>query len=177
MSRCTLGLLYSLALGLTSCGGGASGVASPSGRIVLDCVPFARALSGIELRGDADAWWDEADGRYRRDNIPAVGSVLVFRRSDRLPAGHVGVVSRVVSSREIDLTQANWVHRRISVDQAAIDISPRNDWTLVRVFWPPTGQMGTTAYPTYGFIAADFPATHEMLTARVPGASLLAVNP
>jgi hypothetical protein len=166
-----------LALALAGCSGNASLVDTRSGRIALDCAPFARALSGIELRGDADAWWDEAEGRYRRDSIPAVGSVLVFRRSDRLPSGHVGVVSRVVSSREIELTQANWVHRQVSMDQPAIDISPGNDWTLVRVFWPPAGQMGATAYPTYGFIDADFPATHETLAARVPGASLLAVNP
>jgi len=164
-------------LSLGACAGTPSGVAPPPGRIALDCVPFARALSGIRLQGDADSWWEEAAGHYRRERTPALGSVLVFRRSDRLPSGHVGVVSRVISNREVELTQANWVHRRITADQPAIDISPGNDWTLVRVFWPPSGQMGTTPYATYGFIEPDLPATREALAARVTTASVIAVNP
>ncbi|MEY4869019.1 MAG: hypothetical protein RIS11_213, partial [Pseudomonadota bacterium] len=26
----------------------------------LQCVPFARALTGVEIRGDAHSWWDQA---------------------------------------------------------------------------------------------------------------------
>jgi hypothetical protein len=166
------------AFSLAACaGGGDRGLAPPAGTVALDCAPFARALSGVALSGDADAWWMEASGRYARVVVPEVGGVLVFARSDRLPHGHVGVVSRVVSAREVELTQANWVHRRITVDQAAIDVSPRNDWTLVRVFWPPSGSMGSTIYRTYGFILADRPATHEQIARNVARAAEIAVNP
>jgi hypothetical protein len=68
------------------------------------------------------------------------------------------------------VTQANWVHHRVTEDQPVIDISLRNDWTLVRVWWPPTGEMGVTDYPAYGFIRPDRPATHQQLMAAVPRA-------
>ena len=53
-------------------------------------------------------------GRYDRAATPAVGSVLVLRRSGRLPNGHVAVVSEVLGLRTILVTQANWVHHRVS---------------------------------------------------------------
>jgi hypothetical protein len=33
-----------------------------------------------------------------------------------------------------------------------LDVSPGNDWSAVRVWWPPSGGWGMTVYPTYGFI-------------------------
>lgn len=138
--------------------------------VVLECVPFARALSGVQLRGAAADWWRQAEGRYTRTNTPAVGSVLVFRRSARLAHGHVGVVSHVVSDREILVTQANWVRHRVISDMPVIDVSPDNDWRLVRVWWPPSRQMGITKYPTYGFILPDDAASRDQLVADMPGA-------
>ena len=146
------------------------------GSVPLDCVPFARALSGIRLSGAAADWWWQADGRYARGSTPAVVSALVFRRSGRLPDGHVAVVSQVMGRREILVTQANWVHHRVSQDQQVIDISAANDWSMVRVWWPPTGEMGITDYSAYGFIRADRPATHDQLIAATPGAIRLAAN-
>ena len=146
------------------------------GTVPLECAPFARALSGVRLYGPAGDWWWEAEGRYARSYTPEVGSVLVFTPSARLQSGHVSVVSRVVSSRQVLVTQANWVHHRVTEDQPVIDISPRNDWSEVRVWWPPSGQMGTTEYPTLGFIASNRPASHEMLAARTPGAIQIALN-
>ena len=55
---------------------------------------------------------------------PSIGSVLAFRRSNRLPSGHVAVVSQVMGRRQILVTQANWVHHRVSEDQPVIDVSP-----------------------------------------------------
>src|SRR5690242_3345392 len=56
----------------------------------LQCVPFARAVSGIALYGDAWTWWDAAGrARLARGKIPAVGAVLVLRKSAQLPEGHV----------------------------------------------------------------------------------------
>src|SRR5580698_10564741 len=75
----------------------------------LTCAPFARALTGLALSGDAGDWWGRASGRYARTNTPEVGVVLVFRRGPRLPSGHVSVVSRVLDPRHIQVIQANWV--------------------------------------------------------------------
>jgi hypothetical protein len=144
------------------------------GTVTAECAPFARALSGVRLQGAAADWWWEADGQYARRSQPEEGSVLVLRRSGRLPDGHVAVVSRVLSARQILVTQANWVHHRVTEDQPVIDVSADNDWTLVRVWWPPADSMGVTDYPAYGFIRPDRPATHRELTAGVPRAIRIA---
>ena len=140
----------------------------------LDCAPFARALSGIQLSGAAADWWAQATGRYERTARPVVGGVLVLRRSGRLPDGHVAVVSQVMGQRTILVTQANWVHHRVAQDQPVIDVSAANDWTVVRVWWPPAGDMGVTEYAAFGFIRGDRAATHEQIAAAVPRAIRLA---
>src|SRR4051812_13433915 len=78
------------------------------GSVAVECAPFARALSGVRLSGAAADWWWQADGRYVRADAPSVGSVLVLRRSDRLPSGHVAVVTQVLGRRQILVSQANW---------------------------------------------------------------------
>ncbi len=146
------------------------------GAVPLECAPFARELSGVRLWGAAADWWWQASGRYARGDRPSVGSVLVFQRSGRLPSGHVAVVSQVLGSRQILVTQANWVHHRVSEDQPVIDISSANDWSMVRVWWPPTGEMGVSDYPAYGFIRSDRPTSHDQLIAATPRAIRLAAN-
>ncbi len=139
---------------VAGCGGGGSvGGGAVGSSTSLECAPFARQVTGIQLFGEAYSWWDQASGRYDRTADPVEGGVLVFRRSSRLPSGHVSVVARRVSDREIRVTQANWVHRRITRDESVLDVSPRNDWSRVRVWWAPSNTIGTTIYPTYGFIA------------------------
>ena len=84
----------------------------------------------------------DADTRGRkRSGLPPLA---------RLPDGHVAVVSRVLSDRRILATHANWVRHQVSEDVPVIDVSPGNDWTRVRVWWPPTNQMGVTEYATFG---------------------------
>jgi hypothetical protein len=149
MRLCSLLLLLCLA----GCAGRqAPPFATGSTPSSLECVPFARALSGINLSGDAYLWWEQAAGRYPRSHSPQPGAVLVFPRTFRLPQGHLSVVSAVLSDRQILVTQANWVHGRITRDQPVLDISTAHDWTLVRVWWEPAGVLGVTAYPTDGFI-------------------------
>ena len=122
------------------------------------CVPYARARSGIDLAGDAWQWWDAAaqSGRYDRSRSPRRGSVLVFMRTQRNRTGHLSVVTRVVSSREIRVDHANWASAgnrgRIARDQPVVDVSADNDWSLVRVWYPPVDALGQTNYPTFGFI-------------------------
>ena len=172
-SLCLLSLLAAL-LGLSACASGPSSGARAGdyvgGSVPVDCVPFARALSGIQIRGSAADWWDRTDGRYRRSSTPVIGGVLVLRRSGRLPDGHVAVVSRVLGDREILVTQANWVHHRVTEDQPVVDVSSDNDWSVVRVWWPPSGQMGITNYAAYGFIGPDRPTSHDRLIAATPRA-------
>lgn len=122
----------------------------------ISCVPYARARSGIQLQGDAWQWWEAAQGRYDRGRAPRVGSVLVIARTARNPSGHLAVVSRVVSSREIRVDHANWAsgaaRGRIATDQRIVDVSAGNDWTLVRVWYPRINDFGTTAFPARGFV-------------------------
>lgn len=122
----------------------------------ISCVPFARAASGIELKGNAKNWWEAASGIYARGARPEPGAVLNFRGTGRMRLGHVAVVTRVINSREIEIDHANWggpgmrrgqVSRGISV----VDVSPRNDWTQVRVALGHGDAFGSV-YPTYGFI-------------------------
>ena len=80
-------------------------------------------------------------------------SVLVLRRTNQLPGGHVAIVRSVVSAREIRVDHANWDDRktrgRIYENMSAIDVSPRNDWTALR-FW--NGASYGKTYAAYGFI-------------------------
>jgi surface antigen len=170
-------LLAFLLLGACAGPRGPGAGAYIGGPIALDCAPYARALSGIQLRGEAADWWAAAAGRYDRAQDPDVGSVLVFRRSARLRAGHVAVVSRVISDRQILVTQANWENGRVTADQPVIDVSPDNDWTKVRVWWPPSQQMGTTAYPTHGFIRPPRRTSPEEIAAAAPRAVRIALAP
>jgi hypothetical protein len=167
MLRVGARLLPLLCLALAACGGSGSGVGISAS---VECAPFARALTGVLLSGAAADWWHQADGRYTRSRTPEVGTVLVFRRSARLPSGHVSVVSRVVSRRQILVTSANWVHNHVTQDEPVVDVSDDGDWSVVRVWWPPAGQMGVTDYPVYGFIRPDRPAEHDRLIEATPAA-------
>lgn len=119
----------------------------------LQCVPYARELSGISIRGNAWTWWNKAATRYERSARPELGSVLVFRRTGRNPYGHLAVVTRIVGDREILVSHANWLNRgRIHIDTPVIDVSPGNDWSQVRVWYTPGNFMGRSVYPTSGFI-------------------------
>jgi len=117
-----------------------------------------RAASGIQIYGDAWTWWDQADGRYKRGDVPRAGAVIVFARTGRLPLGHVAVISRVVTSRVAMVTHANW--SRIDgergpaeQDVTLTDVSEDNDWSRVRVWDIPSGTFGSRVYRISGFIA------------------------
>lgn len=154
-------LLFLLVAGLASaCAGSADRDRFYAG---LSCAPFARELTGIQLRGAAAGWWDAAAGRYDRVSLPEVGSVLVFRGAARLPSGHVSVVSRVRGPRRIDVIGANWVPGELERDQPVVDVSAANDWSLVRVWFPPLGRLGSHSYRTYGFILPRAPLGHDAL--------------
>jgi surface antigen len=120
------------------------------------CAPYAREISGIQIRGNANTWWGQAAGRYERGNAPKVGAVLSFQSTRRMRVGHVAMVSQIVSDREVLLTHANWSRRGgIERNVRAIDVSAAGDWSTVKVWYAPQGGLGTSDYPTNGFIYAD----------------------
>jgi surface antigen len=135
----------------------------------LQCVPYARLASGIQIRGDAWTWWNGAAGRFDRGQRPQVGAVLVFKRNERLSRGHVSVVAEVVGSREILVTHANWgstaaTRGKVMHDVRVADVSPANDWSRVRVWNGATGAFGRV-YPAYGFVYPSAVAQPAALSA------------
>jgi len=130
------------------------------GKPYLQCVPYARQVSGIQIYGDAWTWWGQAEGRYKRGSKPRVGAVMAFQPYRNMQLGHVAAVSRVVDSRTVLLRHANWSpingrRGQIEDNVRAVDVSPENDWSMVRVWYAPIEGMGTTAWPVRGFIYGD----------------------
>jgi len=145
----------------------------------LQCVPYARAVSGIQIYGDAHTWWDQAAGRYARGTQPRVGAVMSFRPYGNMRLGHVAAVSRIVDSRTVLLRHANWSliggrRGQIEDDVRAVDVSPANDWSEVRVWFAPIQALGTTRWPLNGFIypdkGSDRLATPRTVLASAPAA-------
>ncbi len=141
----------------------------------LQCVPYARQISGIQIYGDALTWWEQAEGRYAKGRKPKPGAVMSFAPYGRMELGHVAAVSRVIDSRTVLLRHANWSpidgrRGQIEDDVRAVDVSERNDWSQVRVWYAPIGNLGTTAWPVNGFIYPDKPG-------RQNGFTLLAAKP
>lgn len=116
------------------------------------CVPYARAVSGIDLHGDAYRWWREAAGLYPRGHAPRVGAVLVLKPHGAMDVGHVAVVTSVRSNREVLVTQANWLPGEAEHGVPVMDVSRRNNWSYVRVWYAPIDGWGETVYPAYGFV-------------------------
>jgi surface antigen len=126
----------------------------------LQCVPYARQVSGIKIFGDAHTWWDQAAGKYARGTRPKVGAVMSFRSYGNMRLGHVAAVSRVLDSRTVLLRHSNWSpidgrRGQIEDDVRAIDVSEANDWSEVRVWFAPIQKLGTTHWPLNGFIYPD----------------------
>lgn len=142
--------------------------AMPASARFWQCAPYARMISGVDIRGNANTWWGQAEGRYSRGTAPRAGAVLAFAASRRMPMGHVAMVSRVVGDREVLLTHANWSRRgAVETDVRAIDVSPAGDWSMVKVWYGPLGDLGTSANPARGFIYAERGASDDAGTAAL----------
>jgi surface antigen len=143
----------------------------PAPRAHWECVPFARAISGVNIFGDAHTWWDQAEGRYKRGARPKVGAVLAFIPHNGMQLGHVAVVSSIIDARTITITHANWspingTRGQIERDVEVRDVSEGGDWSAVRVWFAPLGDLGTTAWPVHGFIYPD--SAPGRITPEVP---------
>ncbi|MBL6457876.1 CHAP domain-containing protein [Belnapia sp. T6] len=129
-------------------------VASSGG---ISCVPYARAVSGLQVTGNGGDWWGNAAGLYDRGHRPEPGAVMAFRATSGMSRGHVAVVRRIVSPREVLIDHANWAGpgiRRGSVMQgvSVIDVSDANDWSAVKVQVGYDNDSFGRTYPTFGFI-------------------------
>jgi hypothetical protein len=82
---------------------------------------------------------------------------MAFQPYGNMTLGHVAAISRVIDSRTVLLRHANWSpidgrRGHIENDVRAVDVSPENDWSQVRVWYAPIQNLGTTAWPVAGFI-------------------------
>ncbi len=158
-------ILAFLVFGMTACSSGNTG-RSASGRNQSDdgampdpiqCVPFVRELSGVQIYGNAYTWWDQAATLgYQRGGVPQQSAVLVLKKSDRLSNGHVAMVRRIDGPRRIEVTHANWgmdehTRRLVHDSMPVIDVSPNNDWSQVEFFNEQAGVFGQP-YSAWGFI-------------------------
>lgn len=137
----------------------------------LQCVPYARQLTGIQIYGDAHTWWGQAEGRYARGQNPKVGAVMAFQPNGNSRLGHVAAVSKVIDSRTVLISHANWSpingrRGQIEDNVRVIDVSPDNDWSAVRVWYGPSQGLGATHWPLAGFIYPTKPKKDELLRER-----------
>ncbi|HUC11215.1 MAG TPA: CHAP domain-containing protein [Stellaceae bacterium] len=126
-----------------------------------NCALYARAVTGVNLYGAAGYWWYEAAGRYQRGQVPAVGSILVFRPTGVIPSGHVAVVSKVIGPDMVLVDQSNWYHGRVTLGTPVADTSPNHDWTTVTVMNVASGQFGRDN-PTFGFVYPQSASTQTV---------------
>ena len=126
----------------------------------LECVPYAREVTGIRIYGDASGWWSQAEERYARGSRPKPRAVLALKPYGAMQSGHVAAVSKVLDSRNILLDHANWspiggLRGQAEQGVRALDVSPGNDWSEVRIWYAPDCALGTTRWPVQGFIYPD----------------------
>lgn len=170
-----------LGLAVGGCAGGEKKSASPivtlsdaSARI--GNAEYVRSVTGMAIPGEAWSWWEGSNGRYPRGSIPAPGAVLVFRQQQKLPAGHLAVVTKVLGPREIRISHADWASTwatrgRITGNVPVLDVSPHNDWTQLRLWY---GARGTVqrVYEAYGFVYGGTAPAAPLLPPRDTGVEI-----
>lgn len=152
-------MLKRLTVGIFAAAIAFGGVSAPASAATQSwqCATFARFFSGLQIFGDAWTWWDHATGKYAKGFSPDAGAVLVFKPYGSMSSGHVAVVTQVLTDRIIQVTHANWSpiggrRGQVEKDVTVVDVSPKGDWSQVKVWYDPSGDLGRTVYPTYGFI-------------------------
>lgn len=142
-------------------------------RAHLQCVSYARQLSGIAIHGNAKTWWDHARGTYERGTEPKVGAVLAFEATSAMPLGHVAVVAAVLDDRRILLNHANWSGPGMIEEHAlAVDVSDAGNGSNVRVWYGPSKALGSRNNPTSGFIYAAEAADRTVIGQASEGAEI-----
>jgi hypothetical protein len=49
----------------------------------------------------------------------------------------------------------------VEKDVTVVDVSSKGDWSEVKVWYDPSGDLGRTVYPTYGFVYQAAQATRS----------------
>ena len=110
-------------------------------------------MTGVDLYGAAGGWWDQAAGRYQRGQIPAVGSILVFRRDRRVPVRPCRGRRPRSSARRGPGRPSNWYHGAVSTacrssTPRPITIGQRSRrWTCAPVNWGATIRPSALSIP------------------------------
>ena len=156
--------------------------ASPASALYegLQCVPFARAMTGVTIFGDAHTWWRQAEGKYERGSKPRVGAVMAFIPHGNMRLGHVAAVRKIIDRRTLLISHANWstidgMRGHIEEDVRVIDVSEDNDWSRVRVWYTPNSALGGNEWPLHGFIYPEKPRKDK--EGRAALAAVLAKTP
>ena len=175
---------FGLAAAGFALGGCADETAAPSSPVVtlsgasarIDDVAYVKSVTGIAIPGEAWSWWDGSNGRYARGHRPVPSAVLVFRRQQNLPAGHLAIVTKVLSSREVRISHADWASTwatrgRITGNVPVLDVSRTNDWTQVRL-WYADGGTVDHVYDAYGFVYGGARPVDEPPPPKNPGVEI-----
>jgi hypothetical protein len=144
-----------------------------SGQTRMWCAPYAREHSQVKIFGDAHTWWDQAAGRFVRNPLPDEGAVMVLADYAGPERGHLAVVKKLVSAREIRVDHANWLNDgSIYVNNPVADVSAANDWSAIKVWNMKTGRWGERVYSVKGFIGpAPIGRARVALAVRYPDLS------
>ncbi|MGE0829651.1 MAG: CHAP domain-containing protein [Hyphomonadaceae bacterium] len=122
----------------------------------LQCVPFARRESGVEIYGDAETWWRQARTRFETTDAPDEGAVMVMRGYRNPNRGHVAVVREIINDRLVLIDHANWLNRGEITRRVPVrDVSPRGDWSQIQVWHIPGQHWGGRVYNVQGFIVPN----------------------
>src|SRR5689334_21449567 len=82
---------------------------------------------------------------------------MAFRAGGGSRLGHVAAVSKLVDARTVLISHSNWSPingRRGHIERnvKAVDVSPNNDWSAVRVWYAPIKALGGRHWALSGFI-------------------------
>ena len=96
---------------------------------------------------------------------------MALRPHGNSTLGHVAAVSRIVDARTILIRHSNWSplngrRGQIEDNVRVVDVSPDNDWSEVRVWYAPIGDLGGTHWPVQGFIYSGKPPRGEPVQRR-----------
>ena len=165
-------------------GGCAGETAEPNSPVVtlsdasarIDDVAYVKSVTGMAIPGEAWSWWDGSNGRYARGHRPMPSAVLVFRQQQNLPVGHLAIVTKVLSPREVRISHADWASTwatrgRITGNVPVLDVSRTNDWTQVRLWYANSGTVDRV-YDTYGFVYGGAKPADQPLPPKEPGVEI-----
>lgn len=118
----------------------------------IECVPYARSRSGIQIFGNADTWWGQAQSKGSKPYAGAVMSMPKQGTTSLSQYGHVAFVASVISSSEIVIDHANW---NAPVGTVFTGVRVRDisgNWTRVQIENTPGSGYGSSTYTVDGFI-------------------------